>query len=60
MLFQVFKFVLDFMYDSVLAYGMLYIIYKTMDVVRYFIRTQHEQRMAQLNNEFYKNNKLLR
>lgn len=60
MLFQVFKFVLDLIYDAFLAYGMLYIIHQTMDFVRYFIQTQHEERMAQLNNEFYNNNKLLR
>jgi hypothetical protein len=61
MLFQVFKFVLDLMYDAVLAYGMLYIISQVMSTVKYFIQTQHEQRMAQLNNEFYQeNDRLLR
>lgn len=57
-MFQVFKFVLDLLYDSALIYGLLLIINKALDVVRYFIQTQHEEQMTQLNNEFYGNSKL--
>ncbi len=56
----VFKFILDLVYDSVLSLGMLYIVGKTMDVVKYFIQTQHEEKMARLSNEFLHENELLK
>ena len=59
-MFQVFKFVLDLLYDSALVGGLFFTTNKVMDVVKYSIQVYHEQRMAQLNNEFYGDNKPLR
>ena len=57
---DMFKFIIDLLYDSTLSLGLFYITSKVMDTLRYFIRTQHEQRMAELNNEFYREDRLLK
>ncbi len=57
---QVFKFVLELMYDSVLSFGLLFTVNQAVSLVRYHLQTQHEEKMARLNNEFLSENRLLR